>query len=208
MKKVLSLGLVALFSVSLAACGGGGNDSAANETKTESTEKSSDVSVSTEKSTTESSKKESTGDFVENAADATFDGKVLKGNSYTIKITDYKVIPVGEAGNEYGEKPVIAFWYDTLVNQNYDNSTPIDPSTAWIMNFKAVQDNDPNAVNELNVAMLPDEKFTDSQSAQIKPGGTVSMAMAYELTDEETPVTLIAGDILGKKFGKADFPVK
>ena len=58
--------------------------------------------------------------------------------------------------------------------------------------FTAVQDNDPNMVNELNVGMLPDEQYLDSQMAQIKKDGTVSNAIAYELTDETTPVVLKA----------------
>lgn len=36
------------------------------------------------------------------------DGKVSM-EDIDIKITKYKVIPVGEKGNEYGENPVIAF---------------------------------------------------------------------------------------------------
>lgn len=30
-----------------------------------------------------------------------------------LKITKYKVIQVGVEGNEYGDSPVIDFWYDT-----------------------------------------------------------------------------------------------
>lgn len=29
-----------------------------------------------------------------------------------IKITETKFIPIREVGNEYGEKPVFAIWYD------------------------------------------------------------------------------------------------
>ena len=29
-----------------------------------------------------------------------------------LKITKYKVILVGEEGNEHGDAPVIAFWYE------------------------------------------------------------------------------------------------
>lgn len=157
--------------------------------------------------TTTSSKEKATGDFVETASDAFFDGTTLKGNTYTIKITKHAVIQPGETGNEYGEKPVIAFWYDTLVNPTYDNNTPVNPMTAWIINFKAIQDNDPNSVNELNVASLPDQQFLDSQTQDIKPGGTVSNAVAYELDDSTTPVTLVAENGLGKEFGKTEIPL-
>ncbi|WP_421000833.1 DUF5067 domain-containing protein (plasmid) [Carnobacterium maltaromaticum] len=107
----------------------------------------------------------------------------------------------GEVGNEYGSKPVIAFWYDTLVSPDYDNDPPIDPTFAWIGNFSAVQDNDPNKINELGMGSLPDDAFLDTQLSKIKPGGTVSNAVAYELSDNETPVTLTA-ESFNKEFGK------
>jgi alpha-D-ribose 1-methylphosphonate 5-triphosphate synthase subunit PhnH len=60
----------------------------------------------------------------------------------------------------------------------------------------------------LNIASLPDEQYLDTQTATIKPGGTVSNAVAYTLTDAETPVTLKAGNILGSDFGSKDFEIK
>ena len=130
-----------------------------------------------------------------------FKDNVLVSEDVRIEIKDWKVIPVGDTGNEYGEKPVIAFWYDTT---NLSGNENVTPSTAWIAMFTAVQDNDPNMVNELNVGMLPDQQYLDSQMAQIKKDGTVSNAIAYELTDETTPVVLkatrgIGGDTLGEQ---------
>ncbi|WP_430596750.1 DUF5067 domain-containing protein [Enterococcus sp. DIV0175] len=201
MRKVI-LGLL-FTSLFLGACGNKPNSesSASSSTQQEITEKSSETKAT-------SSKVETTSDFVATASEATFDGTMLKGNSYSIKITDYKVIQPGEAGNDYGEKPVIAFWFDTLVNPDYDNSAPISPNTAWILNFKAIQDNDPNKVNKLTIASLPDDKYLQDQSAEIKPGGSISSAVAYELTDTETPVTLTAESMMGDNFGSVDFPVK
>ncbi|GGC82134.1 DUF5067 domain-containing protein [Enterococcus wangshanyuanii] len=195
MKKtsIMFMGGILLFAL----MGCGSTDSGSKESK------ASETSSTTKKE----EKTESTGDFVSTAADSTFDGTTLKGNSYTIKITSNKVIQPGEPGNEYGEKPVLAFWFDTLVSPDYKDDAEISPNMAWIMSFKAVQDNDPNKVNKLNVSSLPDNQFLDSQMAEIKPGGTVSSAMGYELTDTETPVTLIAQNILGTEYGKADFPV-
>lgn len=201
MKKVI-LGLL-FTSLFLGACGNKPNSdsSSSSSTQQEITEKSSETQAT-------SSKVETTSDFVATASEVTFDGTMLKGNSYSIKITDYKVIQPGEAGNDYGEKPVIAFWFDTLVNPDYDNSAPISPNTAWILNFKAIQDNDPNKVNKLTIASLPDDKYLQDQSAEIKPGGSISSAVAYELTDTETPVTLTAESMMEDNFGSADFPVK
>lgn len=216
MKKIVLMGTSLLLVLSLTACGGdSGKDTkdSSKETTTEQAAKSSSkaeesTAASTTESSTTESKAETTGDFVATAADAVFDGTMLKGNSYSVRITDHKVIQPGEKGNEYGEKPVLAFWFDTLVNPDYDNSTPINPNTAWIMNFEAVQDNDPNKVNKLNIAALPDDAFLDDQMAEIKPGGTVASAVAYELNDTETPVKLTATNMLGTEYGSTEFPVK
>ena len=131
------------------------------------------------------------------------DGTLTTGD-YTITITDYKVIQPGETGNEYSEKPVIAFWYDTT---NTGDEADVDPMTAWITVFEAVQDNHPNAVNALNVAGLPDEQFLDSQMQNIKPGGTVANAVAYELDDGTTPVELTARDVMGNAYGSQTYEI-
>ena len=138
------------------------------------------------------------------ATATSFENGTLTTGDYTITITDYKVIQPGETGNEYGEKPVIAFWYDTT---NTGDEADIDPMTAWIMVFQAVQDNDPNAVNTLNVAGLPDEQFLDSQMQNIKPGGTVANAVAYELDDDTTPVELTAQDVTGNAYGSQTYEI-
>lgn len=202
MKKAIVLG--ALLSSTLFLVGCSGDKEAKKETVKSSTEKV--VKKSEEKKEPAKSTEQKTqGDFVEKASESNFDGTMLRGNSYSIRITSHKVINPGEEGNEYGDKPVIAFWYDTLVSPNYDNSAPINPSTAWIMNFKAVQDNDPNAVNELQIAPLPDKQFLNSQTSEIKPGGTVANAVAYELTDTTTPVKLTAKDMLGTEYGSFEY---
>lgn len=202
MKKAIILGALLLPTLLLAGCSG--DKEVKKETVKSSTEKV--VKKSEEKKETAKSTEQKTqGDFVEKASESNFDGTMLRGNSYSVRITSHKVINPGEEGNEYGDKPVIAFWYDTLVSPNYDNSAPISPSTAWIMNFKAVQDNDPNAINELQIAYLPDKNFMQSQSSQIKPGGTVANAVAYELTDTTTPVKLTAKDMIGTEYGSFEY---
>ncbi|SNU07858.1 protein of unknown function [Lachnospiraceae bacterium] len=134
-----------------------------------------------------------------------FKDNVIVVDDYTMKITDWKVIPVGEKGNEYGKSPVIAFWYDTTNTSGKE----IDPTTSWISIMEAVQDNDPNAVNELNVSSLPDDQFLDSQLQKIKKDGTVSNAVAYELTDDTTPVELTAkSSLIGDPIGSMTFDIK
>ena len=183
-KRALTIVFAAFMALSLTACGGAPADTAENATQTEQSSDEAQEPADTEPE-----------------SEYYFKDNVLVSEDVRIEIKDWKVIPVGDTGNEYGEKPVIAFWYDTT---NLSGNENVTPSTAWIAMFTAVQDNDPNMVNELNVGMLPDEQYLDSQMAQIKKDGTVSNAIAYELTDETTPVVLkatrgIGGDTLGEQ---------
>lgn len=153
------------------------------------------TSQSEESSTNEEMKKE----------EVYFKNNEAKLKDLKIVITETKVILPGETGNEYSDKPVFAIWYDT---KNITGKE-IDPMTAWIVVFEAVQDNNPNAINTLQIGMLPDNQFLDSQLETIKQNGTVSNAVAYELDDLETPVTLIATQgISGDKLGEQTFEIK
>ena len=141
----------------------------------------------------------------ETKTEAKFENDKIITDAYTIEILEYKIIQPGEEGNKYGDKPVIAFWYNTTNTSGEE----IDPNSAWIYIVKAVQDNNSNMVNELNVAMLPDDAFTDSQMAKIKKDGTVENAVAYELTDMETPVVLTATNgLFGNEIGSQTFDIK
>lgn len=197
MKKSIILGALLLPTLLLVGCSGD------KEVKKETVKSSAEKVVKKSEEKKEPAKTQ--GDFVSKASDSNFDGTMLRGNSYSVRITSHKVINPGEEGNEYGNKPVIAFWYDTLVSQDYKNDRPIDPMSSWIMNFKAVQDNDPNAINELQIASLPDKNFLQSQMSQIKPGGTVANAVAYELTDTTTPVKLTEKDMMGTEYGSFEY---
>lgn len=133
-----------------------------------------------------------------------FKNGVYETNDMKIEITDEKVIQPGETGNEYGEKPVIAFWYKVTNKTEKD----IDPTTAWITAFQAFQDNDANQVNELDVGMLPDQRYTDTQMETIKKGGTAENAIAYELDDTTTPVIIKASDLVtGEKIGQKKYEI-
>lgn len=83
--------------------------------------------------------------------------------------------------------------------------------SAWFAAFSegVIQDNDKNKVNKLRVAMYPDKTLVHDQSATIKKGGTVSGAVAYELTDLSTPVKLTAHKgVGGIELGSQEFAVK
>lgn len=196
-KKIVPVIFAALLAMTLCACSGQETESAVSSDQVSE-------SVASESQSTEEPAQEEVESEVTEESGPSFADNVLTLDDYTITITDYKVIQPGETGNEYGEKPVIAFWYDTT---NVASATDLNPMTAWMLVFEAVQDNDPNAVNTLNVGMLPDQQFLDSQMQSIKVGGTVSNAVAYELDDLTTPVTLIAQDILGSEYGSQEFAV-
>lgn len=136
---------------------------------------------------------------------AYFKNNVCETKDMKIEITDMKVIQPGATGNEYGEKPIIAFWYK-VTNKSGEE---IDPTSAWIDTFRAFQDTDANQVNELDVGLAPDESYLDTQSEVIKKGGTAENAMSYELDDSETPVILKASDVnTNKKLGQIKYEIK
>jgi hypothetical protein len=136
--------------------------------------------------------------------DPKFKNGVLTTPDLKVRITRHKVIKKGQKGNEYGDKPVIAFYFE-VTNVSGDK---VDPNIGFILSFKAYQDNNPNAENELEVGSLPDERFLDSQSEDIKKGGTVESAVAYELDDLETPVDLVAVQGLDEPIGKVTYKLR
>lgn len=196
MKKALAVLMILLMISSLSACGDGANDSSSvNDTNQEQSTVDGNGNVEEEGN---EEKEESNNDIY-------FKDNEVKIDDLKIKITETKVIPVGEVGNEYGEKPVFAIWYETTNLTDKD----IDPIMAWLAVFTAIQDNNPNAINELEVGSLPDDKHLDSQTETIKKNGIVENSIAYELDDLETPVTLVANQgIFGDEIGREEYKIK
>lgn len=190
-KKPILLLASAVGALVLSGCGG---------TATES-----DVPANTNASTSsESSSPNASAPADDSTGDSSFKDGVLTTPTMKIEITEHKVVPVGEKGNEYGSKPVIAFWYKTT-NLSDEKVNPTD----FIMVISAFQDTNPNAENQLEVGALPDDKFLDTQLENIKKGGTVENAIAYELDDLETPVVLVASADLGAtEIGKVSYDLK
>lgn len=123
---------------------------------------------------------------------------------FTITITQCQVFQGREGLNTYSDNPIIVFTYDLTNTSGKDNVTPSDWS--WIMT--AVQDNSDDYVNKLDVTLLFDNPYSDYILTQIKPGGTLQGAIAYDLTDLVTPVVLTATNgFLGKEIGKVQFPL-
>ena len=192
-KKMLAMVFACFTAMALTACGGSGNAaSTPNDSNTQA------QTATAEEGAADSNNDTPTSEYY-------FKDGELVSTDVKIKITDWKVIPTGEKGNEYGSAPVLAFWYDTT---NLTGNEQVTPINAWIAMFTAVQDNDPNAVNTLDVAMLPDEQYLDSQDKQIKKDGTVSNAIAYTLSDTTTPVVLKATrGIDGEELGEQTFDI-
>ncbi|WP_115727998.1 DUF5067 domain-containing protein [Actinomyces culturomici] len=197
-RSIALLAASTILASTLAACGSG----------TASSSSSQDVSTSDPAQSTSSAPAvESSSDSgtTTAASNSSFANGVLDTPDATITITQVKKIAVGEPGNEYGDAPVIAFWYDVTNKSGKD----MDPSSQWLFSITAYQDNNPNAENKLEVGMLPDQAFLDTQLEKIKQGGTVSNAMAYVLTDETTPVDLVASADFGMtEIGRQSYPLQ
>lgn len=85
------------------------------------------------------------------------------------------------------------------------------PMSAWFASFPegAIQDNNKNKVNKLEVAMHPDKNLVKDQMSKIKKDGTLSDAIAYKLTDLFTSVKLTAHKgVGGVELGSQEFSVK
>ena len=121
-------------------------------------------------------------DFSQSFKDGVLDVPAAK-----FEITDHRVVQPGEPGNEIGEKPLLVFNYD-VTNKTDETLTTTD----FVVYFTAIQDNDPNKVNELDLGSYFDPETSDTQLEQIKKGGTVAGTIAYELDDLATPVDLVA----------------
>jgi Domain of unknown function (DUF5067) len=185
---VLLAGALGAFTLVLSGCGG-----TTTESKGSDSSRAPTTSVPTASVPSETLK-----------SDSSFKDGVLATPEMKIVITDHKIILVGAKGNEYGSKPLIAFWYKTT-NLTDKKVSPMD----FLFAFTAYQDNNPNRENKLDVGPLPDDRFLHSQTENIKNGGTVENAIAYELDDETTPVDLVAGSLIGTtEIGKVTYNLK
>ncbi|CAG7613526.1 DUF5067 domain-containing protein [Leucobacter soli] len=129
---------------------------------------------------------------------------VLVTDDMRIEITKHKVVPAGGKGNEYGDEAVIAFWYE-ITNVSGED---LQAYSGFVFSMSVFQDNDPDAENELDSAILFDLE-SDKRHQNIKKGGTVKNVIAFTLTDETTPVTLVAQDgLFGGEIGRIDYRLK
>ena len=152
-------------------------------------------------STAPAAAEEATPSTAESSREITDNSFIL--TDYTIKITDYRVIPPGEYGNEDGVVPIIGFWFETTNT----SGSEIDPSSAWIFSVTAFQDED-GSEYELNLSDVPDENYRDSESEPIESGSTVPSAISYELSNASSAVTLkIMDDTTGASIGQKKYEI-
>ncbi len=198
MRKSLLL-ISALSLVVLTGCGKKNTENNNNNNNSSTA----DSSIVTE-TDTKTNKIELTSEPEETDTDETgvyFKNNTARLDDLKIKITNTKVIKVGEPGNEYGNKPVLAIWHE-ITNLGDDQTNAVK---AWAKVFTAKQNTD----SELNVGYNPEYDYLDTEMANISKGEKVKNAIAYELNDLETPVTLIARNGLnGEVIGEQIFDIK
>lgn len=117
-----------------------------------------------------------------------FTNNVYVGKKVKIVITDVDVILPGNKFNTFSEKALLRFKYEMT---NLSEDTEVTAGN-WLYYFKAIQDNNPNTINELSSGIQEDTQYHDTQRAKIKPNGTVVGIWVYELDDLVTPVQLVA----------------
>ena len=179
-KKILTLLLAGIMSLSVIACGGG-ETKETPENKTEKTE------------VPDEAKETQKGVY--------FRDDVLKIDMATIKITGFEIAP---PNTEFGEeKSTLIITYD-FTN---DSNELIQPGSAWIACFEATQETDAT-VDSLDVALSPQdpkyEVMNEMSYTDVKPGATAQSVISYEINDTTKPITLkatqgIAGEELGEK---------
>lgn len=169
MKKIAMCGVTLALLVGLAGCG---HEKAAQQ-------------VSHSQATTRVKPKKVT---------ATFENNEIKTSALKLKLTKSKVIPVGEAGNENGTKPVLAIWFSAT---NLSNNK-VTARSAWTAIFAAYQKQASN--KQLKFGAVPDAALKDNFN--IPKGQTTKGAVAYELVDQQTSVTLkaVAAQTVGNKI--------
>lgn len=131
-----------------------------------------------------------------------FENNLLDSLDYRFEITEVKVVPAGGTDNRFGEAAIV-FTYE-FTNKR---AREIGTIEAWVNTFSAKQE-DENVRHDLRIAPLYTGKLANDVT--VKPNGKVTAQFAYELKDEELPVTLSAqtGLVLKSGAGKQTYPVK
>ncbi|MGI6545629.1 MAG: DUF5067 domain-containing protein [Fastidiosipilaceae bacterium] len=149
--------------------------------------------------------------------DTTFDGTTYTNKDWTIKITSMDIV-TGQEAIDIGiapknDHPAYAL-FRCDITLNAEGLDPVESTPFWIWDssFMLYQDTDPNFTIPLHTtsvsAFTPDDYVPDNQYVAINPGGTVSSYMLYELTDDTTPLRLVAtADLFGEAITEKMIPI-
>lgn len=131
-----------------------------------------------------------------------FQGDTFTSEHLKIELTEQQVIPAGSAGNENGELPVLAIWYEVTNT----STRQMDALTSWFTHFQVYQnlgaDSDEAKYSALSMAISPDEGLTKHETDLIKEGATQRSVIAYQLLRPEAPVEISVTDTSLKELGR------
>ena len=131
----------------------------------------------------------------------TFTGRTFTSDHLTITLTEQKVLEPGAKGNEDGELPVLAIWYEVTNTSTHQT----DALTSWFTHFQVHQNlsADPNEpkLSALSMAMSPDPDLTTHETELIEEGATQKNVIAYQLLNPEAPVEIAVTDTRLKALG-------
>ena len=153
----------------------------------------------------------------ESSKNATFDGTAYTNDDWTIIITSMDIVTGQEAIDisiaPENENPAYAlFRYDVTLNVEGLDHVKSTPSWIWDASFLLYQDTDPNFTMPLYTTFVsssaPDNYVPDNQYVAINPSGTISSYAMYELTDDTTPLRLVATtDLFGEVITEKMIPI-
>ncbi|ULG70895.1 DUF5067 domain-containing protein [Macrococcus brunensis] len=154
--------------------------------------------VTNETATTEAPKKDSSKDELKD--------KTAVLDDIDVKILETELMPKGTYEHQTADQLVVTY---EVTNKS---DKEINPMTGYLAAFEATQE-DANSERKLQVGMNPmNDKYsyvTDVQMNNIKKGGTVKSAVAYDLKDMKTSVVLHASKgIGGEKLGTITVELK
>lgn len=173
MKKLLSLGVLTICSMTLVACGG--NTKSTNEKNSKSTSQ-------------------------KNLEDVYFKDDTLKIDMATLKLLSTEVLPADK--NLLREKPQLAITYE-VTNDSDEPISASTVWIACMGLTQEGNDTINKLTVGMTPQDEKFKEYTEHQLDDIKPGGTAKAIISYDLDDTETPVILKANQgMAGKELGE------
>ena len=145
-------------------------------------------------------------------ANSSFANNILENDEVKIEVTKWEVLAPGEYGNLNRSRPIVVFWY-TITNKDDNSTNGMNVKFEWEYQFKLFQDNDPDYIDYFDFsdsATLYDDndKFDLCEDGlDLKIGESASSLVGYELSDKETPITMIARSKYGRELGSVEFDI-